>query len=39
MILDSGQGLPHPEADYWSRLDFEIEIISKMGFAGYFQIV
>ncbi len=28
-----------PEADYWSRLEWEVGIIQKMGFAGYFLIV
>ncbi|MEL7029436.1 MAG: DNA polymerase III subunit alpha, partial [Pseudomonadota bacterium] len=28
-----------PEAEYWSRLDFELDVINKMGFPGYFLIV
>ena len=28
-----------PEADYWDRLKFEIDVICKMGFPGYFLIV
>jgi DNA polymerase-3 subunit alpha len=34
------QGAPAaPVEAYWDRLKFELEIISKMGFAGYFLIV
>ena len=28
-----------PEADYWTRLEWEVGIIQQMGFAGYFLIV
>ncbi|HRO33467.1 MAG TPA: DNA polymerase III subunit alpha [Brevundimonas sp.] len=28
-----------PEADYWTRLDWEVSIIQQMGFPGYFLIV
>jgi len=28
-----------PEADYWSRLEWEVGIITQMGFPGYFLIV
>jgi DNA polymerase-3 subunit alpha len=28
-----------PEADYWQRLEYEIDILVKMGFAGYFLVV
>ncbi len=28
-----------PEADYFKRLDFELDVIGKMGFPGYFLIV
>jgi DNA polymerase-3 subunit alpha len=31
--------LSAPEADYWARLDSELSIIGRMGFAGYFLIV
>jgi DNA polymerase-3 subunit alpha len=31
--------LAAPEADYWARLEREIEVISSMGFPGYFLIV
>jgi DNA polymerase-3 subunit alpha len=27
------------KAQYWERLDFEIDVITRMGFAGYFLIV
>ncbi len=27
------------EKDYWSRLNYELEVIKKMGFPGYFLIV
>ena len=30
------QGAAHP---YWERLDFELDVIIQMGFAGYFIIV
>jgi len=38
MRLD-GLTLSAPEQDYWDRLDFELGIIEKMGFPGYFLIV
>jgi DNA polymerase-3 subunit alpha len=38
MRLD-GLVLAAPEEDYWKRLDFELDIIKKMGFPGYFLIV
>lgn len=28
-----------PEADYWTRLEWEVGIITQMGFPGYFLIV
>ncbi|HTK34966.1 MAG TPA: DNA polymerase III subunit alpha [Caulobacteraceae bacterium] len=28
-----------PEADYWARIEREIEVITSMGFSGYFLIV
>jgi DNA polymerase-3 subunit alpha len=28
-----------PEADYWTRLEWEVGIIQQMGFPGYFLIV
>jgi DNA polymerase-3 subunit alpha len=28
-----------PEADYWNRLEWEVGIITQMGFPGYFLIV
>lgn len=28
-----------PEEDYWPRLDYELEVLGKMGFAGYFLVV
>ncbi len=28
-----------PEAVYWQRLDYELDIIARMGFAGYFLVV
>jgi DNA polymerase III subunit alpha len=30
---------PRSEAEYWQRLDYELEALSKMGFAGYFLVV
>ncbi len=35
----AGLSLAAPEADYWERLEREIEVITSMGFAGYFLIV
>ncbi|WP_395443437.1 DNA polymerase III subunit alpha [Caulobacter sp. UC70_42] len=34
-----GLTLSAPEEEYWKRLDFELDIIKKMGFPGYFLIV
>jgi DNA polymerase-3 subunit alpha len=34
-----GLTLSAPEEDYWKRLEFELDIIEKMGFPGYFLIV
>ncbi|MBW3617883.1 MAG: DNA polymerase III subunit alpha [Proteobacteria bacterium] len=31
--------LAAPEPDYWARLDREVGVIARMGFAGYFLIV
>jgi DNA polymerase-3 subunit alpha len=31
--------LAAPEEEYWQRLDFELDIINRMGFPGYFLIV
>ena len=31
--------LASPEKDYWDRLDFELGVINKMKFPGYFLIV
>ncbi|ADG10676.1 DNA polymerase III subunit alpha [Caulobacter segnis] len=38
MRLD-GLTLSAPEEEYWKRLEFELDIIEKMGFPGYFLIV
>ena len=38
--LESARGeLAHPFADYEARLSHEIEVIKRMGYAGYFLIV
>ncbi len=34
-----GLTLSAPEEEYWKRLEFELDIIEKMGFPGYFLIV
>lgn len=34
-----GLTLAAPEEEYWKRLEFELDIIKKMGFPGYFLIV
>ncbi|HEY0514033.1 MAG TPA: DNA polymerase III subunit alpha, partial [Thermoanaerobaculia bacterium] len=35
-----GQGLVrHPDQDYLQRLEYEIQVINKMGFPGYFLVV
>ncbi len=31
--------LSRPEADYWRRLEYELDALGKMGFAGYFLVV
>ncbi|HEX4895876.1 MAG TPA: DNA polymerase III subunit alpha, partial [Solimonas sp.] len=31
--------LARPEEEYWQRLDYELGVIQKMGFAGYFLVV
>ena len=36
--LEKGE-LFAPEQDYWDRLDYEIDIITRMEFPGYFLIV
>ena len=35
----SGRRGRHPDRDYRERLDYELDVICKMGFAGYFLIV
>jgi DNA polymerase-3 subunit alpha len=35
----AGLSLAAPETEYWERLEREIEVISSMGFSGYFLIV
>ncbi len=35
----AGAPLAAPEADYWARLEREIDVINRMGFSGYFLIV
>ncbi|MEQ1440232.1 DNA polymerase III subunit alpha [Fontimonas sp. SYSU GA230001] len=37
--LRAGTGLSGSEDDYRKRLDYELGIIEKMGFAGYFLVV
>ena len=37
--LARGAGLAAPEADYRARLDYELGVIRKTGFSGYFVIV
>jgi len=37
--LKRGPGLAAPESEYRERLDYEIEVIKKKGFASYFLIV
>jgi DNA polymerase III subunit alpha len=32
-------GAGRPEADYWQRLDYELEVLETKGFAGYFLVV
>jgi DNA polymerase-3 subunit alpha len=31
--------LPNPSLEYQNRLDFELDVMTKMGFAGYFLVV
>jgi DNA polymerase-3 subunit alpha len=38
-LLAQGDGLAMEEQAYWDRLDYEIDVICKMGFSGYFLIV
>ncbi|SNZ13346.1 DNA polymerase III subunit alpha [Hydrogenobacter hydrogenophilus] len=33
------QGLAKDTKEYWDRLEYELEVVSKMGFEGYFLIV
>lgn len=33
------QGLAKDTREYWERLEFELDVVSKMGFEGYFLIV
>ncbi|HYD45564.1 MAG TPA: DNA polymerase III subunit alpha [Phenylobacterium sp.] len=35
----SVHGATRPEQEYWDRLEYEIGVIQKMGFSGYFLIV
>ena len=38
--LAAPAGHPRPAAEaYWQRLEYEIDILVKMGFAGYFLVV
>jgi DNA polymerase III subunit alpha len=32
-------GPGRPEADYWQRLEYELEVLETKGFAGYFLVV
>ena len=38
-LTEAGQPLSKTQPAYRARLDFEIDVISKMGFSGYFLIV
>ncbi|MDB5457949.1 MAG: polymerase subunit alpha [Caulobacter sp.] len=38
-LVETGQPLAGDEQTYWDRLDFELDVIVKMGFPGYFLIV
>lgn len=38
-LSDHANALDHPEGAYWERLDYELDTINSMGFAGYFLIV
>ncbi len=33
------QGLAKDSREYWDRLEYELEVVKKMGFSGYFIIV
>ncbi|MFN3598965.1 MAG: DNA polymerase III subunit alpha [Aquificaceae bacterium] len=33
------QGLAKDEKEYWQRLEYELNVVSRMGFEGYFLIV
>jgi DNA polymerase-3 subunit alpha len=33
------QGLAKDSKEYWDRLEYELSVVEKMGFAGYFLIV
>ncbi|MGC8852954.1 MAG: DNA polymerase III subunit alpha, partial [Hydrogenobacter sp.] len=33
------QGLAKDTKEYWDRLEYELDVVSKMGFEGYFLIV
>jgi DNA polymerase-3 subunit alpha len=37
--LEAGPAPGRPEADYWSRLEYELASLGKMGFPGYFLVV
>ena len=39
LLALAGTPLAVPEQAYWDRLEHEIDVISKMGFSGYFLIV
>jgi DNA polymerase-3 subunit alpha len=38
-LAESGMAEGHPREDYEARLETELDVIGKMGFAGYFLIV
>jgi len=38
-IAALGERLAAPEEEYWKRLEYEIGVITQMGFPGYFLIV
>ena len=33
------QAAAHPEEHYWQRLEYELDLLDQMGFAGYFLVV
>ncbi|RMH80361.1 MAG: DNA polymerase III subunit alpha [Acidobacteria bacterium] len=33
------KGLAKDNKEYWDRLNYELDVVSKMGFAGYFLVV